>query len=76
MGVPPNPNVLEEGTADAPLVRLYNFMREFNIPRTMCIRKLTVGCVRRDHVPIISTRDIALPGTTTTVPGVAAVYVL
>ncbi|KAL1667181.1 mediator complex subunit MED14-domain-containing protein [Schizophyllum commune] len=27
MGVPPNPNVLEEGTADAPLVRLYNFMQ-------------------------------------------------
>ncbi|KAL1745364.1 mediator complex subunit MED14-domain-containing protein [Schizophyllum fasciatum] len=26
-GVPPNPNVLEEGTADAPLVRLYNFMQ-------------------------------------------------
>ncbi|TRM70306.1 mediator complex subunit MED14-domain-containing protein [Schizophyllum amplum] len=26
-GVPPNTNVLEEGTADAPLVRLYNFMQ-------------------------------------------------
>ncbi|KAI5889049.1 MED14-domain-containing protein [Schizophyllum commune H4-8] len=26
-GVPPNPNVLEEGTADAPLVRLYNFIQ-------------------------------------------------
>lgn len=51
MGVPPNPNVLEEGTADAPLVRLYNFMRKL-IP-FICARALHEGASKVERELIV-----------------------